>query len=576
MSKTMNAYPSIDKPWLKFYTPEVVNGDLPECTIYDFMMQNNKDHPSDIAINYLGNKITYGDLFRNIDKAAAAFLNAGVKEKEIVTVALPSIPEAIYCVYALNKIGAIANMIHPLAGKSETAFYVNEVKSRIVLIFDGAYETVADILPTTTAEKVIVVSVGDSLPRLKQAAYALKVKQPKLDNSLFQSWKSFISDGAKTEVKAVKRDYKETAIISHTGGTTGEPKGCMVSDYNVNAEIWQVVKTMENKRQQVMMAVLPPFVNYSLVNTMLEPLYAGFTTVLLPKYEPEKFAEYVTKYHVNHVNSIPAYWGALLTIPNIQKYDLSSLGFVFYGGEGMPKDKEEKVNEVLASCGAKVKLQKGLGMTELTSAATATFENVNATSTGIVGIPLAKMIVKAVDVDDGAEKIYGEEGELCITGPTVMLGYFHNKSATDDLIKTDEGGVRWIHTGDLGRINQDGVVRITGRVKRIIMTKGSDGQVTKMFPNRIEKAVHTDDSVGLCCVVGVPDEQRINVPKAYIVLTPGFEKTEETKQKIIQNCKKMLPGYMVPEEIEFRDSLPRTPRGKNDYRALENETQASK
>ena len=540
------------------------------------MMQNNKDHPSDIAINYLGNKITYGDLFRNIDKAAAAFLNAGVKEKEIVTVALPSIPEAIYCVYALNKIGAIANMIHPLAGKSETAFYVNEVKSRIVLIFDGAYETVADILPTTTAEKVIVVSVGDSLPRLKQAAYALKVKQPKLDNSLFQSWKSFISDGAKTEVKAVKRDYKETAIISHTGGTTGEPKGCMVSDYNVNAEIWQVVKTMENKRQQVMMAVLPPFVNYSLVNTMLEPLYAGFTTVLLPKYEPEKLAEYVTKYRVNHVNSIPAYWEALLTIPNIQKYDLSGLGFVFYGGEGMPKDKEEKVNEVLASCGAKVKLQKGLGMTELTSAATATFESVNATSTGIVGIPLAKMIVKAVDVDDGAEKTYGEEGELCITGPTVMLGYYHNKSATDDLIKTDDDGVRWIHTGDLGRINQDGVVRITGRVKRIIMTKGSDGQVTKMFPNRIEKAVHTDDSVGLCCVVGVPDEQRINVPKAYIVLTPGFDKTEETKQKIIQNCKKMLPGYMVPEEIEFRDSLPRTPRGKIDYRALENETQASK
>jgi long-chain acyl-CoA synthetase len=350
----------------------------------------------------------------------------------------------------------------------------------------------------------------------------------------------------------------------------------MVSDYNVNAEIWQVVKTMENKRQQVMMAVLPPFVNYSLVNTMLEPLYAGFTTVLLPKYEPEKFAEYVTKYRVNHVNSIPAYWEALLTIPNIQKYYLSGLGFVFYGGEGMPKDKEEKVNEVLASCGAKVKLQKGLGMTELTSAATATFESVNATSTGIVGIPLAKMIVKAVDVDDGAEKTYGEEGELCITGPTVMLGYYHNKSATDDLIKTDDDGVRWIHTGDLGRINQDGVVRITGRVKRIIMTKGSDGQVTKMFPNRIEKAVHTDDSVGLCCVVGVPDEQRINVPKAYIVLNPGFEKTEETKQKIIQNCKKMLPGYMVPEEIEFRDSLPRTPRGKIDYRALENETQASK
>ena len=572
MSDRKIGYPSVDRPWHKYYSPEIINEPLPECSVYDFMVQNNKDYPSDIAINYLGNKITYGDLFRNIDKAAAAFLKAGVKEKEIVTVALPSLPEAIYCVYALNKIGAVANMIHPLAGKNETAFYVNEVKSRIVVIFDGAFDAVADVLPTTSAQKVIVVSVGDSLPLLKQAAYSLKVKKPKMTSPMFQSWKSFISEGANTPVIAAARDVHDTAVISHTGGTTGEPKGCMISDYNITSEIWQVVKTMENKRQQTMLVVLPPFVNYSLVNAMLEPLCAGFITVLLPKYEPEKFPEYVEKYRVNHVNSIPAYWEALLTIPNIQKYDLSSLGFIFYGGEGMHKEKEDEVNRLLASCGAKVKIQKGLGMTELTSAATVTYESVN--FLGSVGIPLAKMVVKVVDVDDGAEKTYGEEGELCITGPTVMRGYYHNKQATDDLIKTDENGVRWIHTGDLGRINQDGVVRITGRVKRIIMTKGSDGQVTKMFPNRIEKAIGNSGSVLQSCVVGVPDEQRINVPKAFVVLKPGVEKSDAIRQEILNNCKKMLPGYMVPEEIDFRDSFPRTPRGKVDYRALENEAAA--
>lgn len=571
MSEKKIGYPSVDRPWQKYYSPEIINEPLPECSVYDFMVQNNRDYPSDIAVNYLGNKITYGDLLRNIDKAAAAFLKAGVREKEIVTVALPSLPEAVYCVYALNKIGAIANMIHPLAGKNETAFYVNEVKSRVVVIFDGAYDTVADALPTTTAQKVIVVSVGDSLPRLMRAAYSLKVKKPKMISPMFQSWKSFISEGANTPVRAVKRHIHETAVISHTGGTTGEPKGCMISDYNINAEIWQVIKTMENKRQQTMLVVLPPFVNYSLVNAMLEPLCAGFITVMLPKYEPEKFPEYVTKYGVNHVNSIPAYWEALLSVPNIQKYDLSGLGFIFYGGEGMHKDKEEDVNRLLASCGAKVKLQKGLGMTELTSAATATFEAVN--TLGSVGIPLAKMVVKAVDVDDGTEKTYGEEGELCITGPTVMLGYFHNQEATNDLIKTDKDGVRWIHTGDLGKISPDGVVRITGRVKRIIMTKGSDGQVTKMFPNRIEKAISNTDSVLVCCVVGVPDEQRINVPKAFVVLKPGVEKSDAIRQEIHDNCHKMLPGYMVPEEIEFRDSFPRTPRGKVDYRALESEVQ---
>lgn len=569
MSEKKIGTPSVEKPWKKFYSPEIMKAPLPECSIYDYMLEQNKDHLSDIAINYLGKKITYGEMLLNINKAAAAFLKAGVKEKEIVTLALPNVPETIYCVYALNKIGAVANMIHPLAGKSETAFYVNEVKSRFVLIFDGAYENVADVFQDTTAEKVIVVSIADSLPIIKKILYSLKVKKPQMDETLFRTWKSFIREGGDTIVKSVKKDHHDVAIISHTGGTTGEPKGCMLSDYNVNAEIWQVINSMKNKRQEKMLVVLPPFVNYSLVNGILEPLVAGFTTVLLPKYEPEKFGEYVKTYQINHVNSIPAYWEALIKIPDIQKYNFSGLGFVFYGGEGMKKESENEVNRILAECGAKVKLQKGLGMTEMTSAASATFEQINLP--GSVGIPLAKTVFKVVDMDDQSEKSYNEEGELCITGPTVMIGYYHNEEATNDLIEVDKDGQRWIHTGDLGHITEDGVVFITGRAKRIIMTKGEDGQVTKMFPNRIEKAVHKAPSVELCCVIGVPDQERINYPKAIVVLKPGFEKSEAAKEEIREVCKTKLPGYMIPDEIEFRDELPRTPRGKIDYRALEDE-----
>ncbi len=533
------------------------------------MFQNNKDYPSDIAIVYLGRKITYKELFENIDKAAAAFLKAGVKEKEIVTVALPCIPEALYSVYALNKIGAVANMIHPLAGKDETLNYFNEVQSRIVVIFDGAFETIADDIGKTGVEKVVVASPADSLPTALKIAYGLKVKKPNLDGQKFICWKNFIQGGKGTEVNLVKKDCHDMAIISHTGGTTGEPKGCMISDYSTNAEIWQVGKTMGPSRQECMMAVLPPFVNYSLTNGMLEPLAFGMKLVLLPKYEPLKFADYVKKYGVNHINTIPAYCEAMLQIPHIEKYDLSSLKYVVYGGEGMTHDIEIAVNTILKKCGCKYTLKKGLGMTEVTSAASATFEGVNDMES--VGIPFPKMVIKSTDTETGKERRYGEEGEICISGPTLMLGYYENKTATDEIVKVHEDGSRWIHTGDLGYINENGIIFVTGRIKRIIMTKGNDGQVTKLFPDRIEKAIYSDPAVDLCCVVGMPHETRINYPKAFVVLKDGIPQSEETKQSILNSCKSALPEYMIPDEIVFRTDLPRTSRGKVDYRALETE-----
>lgn len=562
-------YPSIDRPWLKYYSDEAINGTLPECSIYEYLYENNKDYLSDIAIIYLGRKISYKELFENIDKTAAAFLKLGVKAKEIVTVALPCIPEALYCVYALNKIGAVANMIHPLAGKVETLKYFNEVQSKVAVIFDGAYEAISDDIGKSTVKNVIVASPADSLPIVLKAAYKLKVKSPTLDGNIFQNWKSFINSGKGITTKTEKRDCYNTAIISHTGGTTGEPKGCMISDFSTNAEVWQVGKTMYPSRQETMIAVLPPFVNYSLTNGMFEPLAFGMKLVLIPKYEPLKFAEYVKKYKVNHINTIPAYCEALLQIPDIEKYDLSSLKYVVYGGEGMTDDVEQAVNEVLQKCGFKYSLKKGLGMTEVTSAASATFDGVNNMES--VGIPFPKMLIKTIDIDSKKEKAYGEEGEICIAGPTVMLGYYNNPASTDELIKIHEDGQRWIHTGDLGYINEEGVIFVTGRIKRIIMTKGKDGQVTKIFPNRIEKAVYENSAVELCCVVGIPDDNRINYPKAIVVLKDGFLDNEGTKQSIIKTCKSLLPDYMVPNEIECRKELPRTDRGKVDYRILEQE-----
>lgn len=235
----------------------------------------------------------------------------------------------------------------------------------------------------------------------------------------------------------------------------------------------------------------------------------------------------------------------------------------------MPKETEEAINKVLLACGAKYKLQKGLGMTEITSAATATYPSIN--EIGSVGIPLVKMICKIVDPDTHNEKEYLEEGEICIAGPTVMKGYYNNSRATDELIKQHEDGLRWVHTGDLGFINEDGVIFVTGRIKRIIMTKGKDVQLTKMFPDRIEKTIYTHKSVELCCVIGIADQERINYPKAFIVLKDKVD-IDKTKNEILKACHQNLPGYMVPEEIVVVDNLPRTSRGKIDYRTLDQET----
>lgn len=562
----MTGFPSIDKPWLKYYSEEAINGKLPECSIYEYMYENNKDFPRDIALNYYGRKISYAELFANIDKTSKALQTVGVKEGEIVTVALPSIPEALYVVYALNKIGAVANMIHLLAGKNEIIGYLNEVKSRVAVIFDKTMDIIGDGIKKTSVEQAIVVTAACSLSFGLKLAYSLKSKSP-VCKGVYRKWEDFIKGGEHTELKPYKKDCHTMAIISHTGGTTGEPKGVMCSDYNINALIYQTICCFKHdERGHRALVVLPPFINYSLVESMLEMIYLGYIVVLLPKYEPGKIWTYLKKYRPNVVLSIPPYWEYLISTKR-KDVDLSCFEQVYYGGEAMSKEKEQSIDLILKECGSKTELLKGLGSTELTAAASQTYPWCN--DIGSVGLPLVKMNCKVIDSDSYEEMPYGKDGEICFSGPTLMLGYYNNTLATDDVIKYHEDGERWFHTGDIGHINENGVIFVSGRIKRMVVTKGLDGQPTKFFPDRIEKVISFNSSIELCCVIGVPDEKRINYPKAFVVLKQGVTKSDRTKQSIIDTCKSLLPDYMIPDEIEFRSDLPRTPRGKVDYRALE-------
>ncbi len=564
----LTGYPSVDKPWLKYYTEEAINAPLPECTIYEYLVENNRAYPKDIAIHYLGRRITYGELFKRIDETAAAFAALGVAPGEIVTVALPSIPEALYCVYALNKIGAVANMIHPLAGTDELIHYLNEVESRIAILFDGTYKLIEKRIGETKLKHAIVVSAGESLLfGLKQFYYANNPKVWLPQDSVFRSWAWFQKGGKGTTVPAYAKNPDTLALISHTGGTTGEPKGVMCSDRSCNALMWQLLCAFTYKRQECSLNVLPPFINYSLLESILAMLAVGFIVVLIPKYEPMSFGKYIKRYRPNQVLSIPAYWEALLSIDGIEKIDMTCFKNLYSGGEKVDAMVEAKINRLLKQCGANTQVYNCVGATEMMAGATIIYDCCY--TVGSVGIPMVKVDCKIVNPGSDEELTYGCEGEICFSGKTMMSGYYKNAEATDEVIKTHRDGKKWFHTGDIGYIDKNGAVFVTGRIKRILMTKGKDGNISKIFPDRIEKVISQHPAVAVNCAIGVPDPERVHIPVAYIVPNEDRANCERIEKELRELCKAQLPEYMRPDRFLFVEELPRTARGKIDYRALE-------
>lgn len=561
-------YPSIDRPWMKHLSKRAQGLTLPEGTMFDLIYRNNKDYPDQLAIEYMDIKVTFREFWDHIEETAKGLTALGVKAGEIVTIAMPNTPEFVYLAYALNRIGAVMNIIHPLPSEEELHLYLEESESRFFFMFDGTWELIKSSIHETPVKKAIVVSPAQSLNPVKKTLYKL-AKFPKLDKSIAMDWDAFLKAGKNTAPRYVEKDPDTLAVISHTGGTTGEPKGVMLTDRAMNSVAYQVWQTFDlaDRRQLVILLVLPPFVNYSFCNGIHEGLTMGDTLALIPDYKPENFAEYYKQYKPNVINSIPQYCLAMLNDEKLKTMDLSALKYIVAGGEAMDATAEAEFNKFIKDRGADMQLTKGYGCTEFTSVVTFTYPEVNFLHS--VGIPFPFVNVRIVDTETGEELPCGERGEICVTGPGLMLGYYKNQEATDDIIKVHADGQRWLHMGDLGFVDEDGILYITGRIKRIIMTKGSDGNVTKMFPDRIENAINKADSVNASCVVGIKDDDRIHYPKAYIELKDSNISESVAREEILAICKKKLPDYQVPTEIEFMEELPRTPRGKVDYKALD-------
>ena len=574
----LTGYASIDKPWLKYYTEEQIKTKMPKMSVYSYLYECNKDYFYRNALSYYGKKITFAELFNKIDETAKALKTLDVKENDIVTISMPNTPESVYLFYAISKIGAVANMIDPRTSADGIKKYIEEVNSKIVIIVDNYYNKVKPLSEVGTISKIVAVSPAESLPLGLKLGYKVKELFESMNNSVKQnrfndctiSWKEFINNGRKylseTEVKFVS---DRPLVIEHTGGTTGKPKGVVLSNENINSVALQSVLTGINmKREHNWLDIMPTFIAYGVGMGLHLPLTIGMETILIPQFDAQKFDELLIKYKPIHMVGVPSYWGTIIKSKKLANKDLSYIIAPTVGGDAMDQILERRANEYLHEHNCSSKIVKGYGMTEVTGGVSGTVDENN--EIGSVGIPFVKTTISIFEPDTENELGYNMDGEVCITGPNTMLGYFNNQEATDMILKKHSDGKVWVHTGDIGHITENGSLFIMDRIKRMMIRY--DG--FKVFPSIIENVIVSHPSVESCKVVAVADSNHSQgkLPKAHIVLKEEYKQNEQQVLiEIKEMCLKCLPEYYQPVDFKVRDSLPLTSIGKVDYLLLEKE-----
>lgn len=570
--KKLTGYPSIDKPWLKYYTDEAIHAKLPACTLYELLWQSNREHLENTALNYYGRRITYGQLFDGIEETAKAFSALGVKKGEAVIVCTVNTPEMVYALYALNRLGAVANMVDPRTNVDGIRDYILESDARFVMTIDLAYPAIVKAVKGTAVERIITVSAADSLPAVARALYKLKNKGPVIDGAALR-WKDFMALGTAARPEFPPYEKDTCCVMAHTGGTTGSPKCVMLSNDNINAMTTGYRHIgIPFERSHRFFNDLPPFIIYGLCFATHTTLCFGVEVILYPVFDSRGFPKQFAKYKPHHFCTVPDHLRYLCSSPITQKMDLSFFVTVAVGGDSLSRELEERTNRFLESHGCRYQTLKGFGMTELSSGAVTASPLCNAI--GSVGAPLVINTVKIMDTDTMQELRYGQSGEIWVSGPTIMQGYLNKPEETAETIITDAQGNRWIRTGDLGYMTEDGLLYHQGRLRRIYITV-HEGQPAKIFPMLIEEVIRQTEYASAYSVVGRKQTNSENY-EAVVFLVPNENSGVDhgkIEAELTALCRANLPTYMVPAEYRFVDALPLTPSGKVDFRLLEKEAE---
>jgi long-chain acyl-CoA synthetase len=566
-ARTLTGYPSKDKPWLKHYSDEIINAPLPQCTLYEYLWLNNKDHLHSYALNYFGKKVTFGEMFRRIDETAAAFAASGIKKGETIIFVTLSCVNSVLCFYALNKLGAAVSFISVLASVDEMAFHIRDTGSKLVVAMDIFADRALEAVQKAGAEKLIVYAFHDDTPLA--TTLALRYKLRKVTRSYLRSplatlYRDFLRTGRGVQ-PTFEKDPKEMCFLVETSGTTGFPKRVRLNDLAFNAIVQYDIMTFPHQRGEVFLKAMIPWAAYGTLVNMHMPLCLGLELAIVPKFNPADWKKYIEKYHVAHCVTIPSHVVPMLYDPKLTGCDLSGLKTVGLGGEGMNAQLEEKLNTFFEQHGSSARVMMGYGMTEVCATAATSFAEVR--KIGSVGIPLPFNIITAYNNEKGEECRHGEEGELCMRCATEMMGYKDNEEEMRRLYQVHADGHRWMHTGDIGYVDEDGFVFVNGRIKRIIVTM-INSISNKVSPSMVERVLNTDENVCESCAVR--GRQGNNYVVHACVIPQGEVDCRTLEAKLRALCASKLADDMQPAMYTFMDSFPRTSAGKVDYRALEN------
>ena len=555
--------------WDKFYPENERTINVPDISLYEYIYKVNKEKLGNLAINYFGKKWNYDKLFEQIDLCAKALTIYGIKEGDVVTICMANMPEAVMSFYAISKIGAIANMLHPLSAEEEIKNSLNDTNSVMLIAVNLTYSKIKNIIDDTNVDKVIIVSPRDSMPTVIKIGYYLledrKVEVPK-SNERYMRWSEFIAKGKNQDKDVLVEGTRDKpSVIMHSGGTTGTPKNILLSNGNINVVVRQAqISLPKFDDTDSMLSILPMFHCFGLVETIHLPLGTGASIILVPRFDATRFDKLLTKYKPTIIPGVPTLFEALLTNKHMENVDLSYVKYVVSGGDTLQEEKNLAVNEFLKEHNCSSNIVQGYGLSETSGGCV--FATVGTDKLGSSGIPLVGNDLKIVDVKTGERLPPMELGEIMINTPSIMLGYLNNEKETNCVIETDEDGKQWVHTGDMGYVDEDGLLFFHERLKRLIIVSGYN-----VFPSHIEDILNKHKSISDCCVVGKPHPYKVQVPKAFIVLKEGIELNDELKADIKQHCEKNLAKYMLPKEYVFKDELPKTMIGKVDYRVLEEE-----
>ena len=563
------AVTEVKTPWKDYLGDLPMHLDYFEGTMFEAVAKTAEKYPDYIAFDFMGKSTTYKKLIEQIETCAKALKTIGIREGDKVTIAMPNCPQAIYLFYAVNLVGGIANMIHPLSAEKEIEFYLNESESVTAITLDQFYHKFEHIRQKTKVVNIIIASIKDELAQPIKAGYMLTsgrkiAKIP--DDAPVIRWDEFmkLSKHCFYDYRVAKKS-DDPAVILYSGGTTGTTKGIVLTNKNFNALGQQVIAANPMfVPGDKMLSAMPIFHGFGLgvcIHTMLSQ---GGRCVLVPRFTPKSYTKDLIKYKCNFIAGVPTLYEAMLRLPKTDKLDLSCLKGVFSGGDSLSVELKKKFDKFLAEHNAKVKVREGYGTTETVTACCLTPSHM--AKEGSIGLPFPDTFIKIVEPDTDRELPYGEEGEILLAGPTVMKEYMGHPEENAKTLRKHSDGLTWVYTGDLGIMDEQGFIYFKGRAKRMIVTSGYN-----VYPAQIENILDANPLVQMSCVIGVPDAYKMQKVKAFVKLSAGVEPSEETREALMEYCRKNIAKYAMPYDIEFRDDMPKTLVGKVAYRVLEEE-----